>query len=295
MDDEKASSFKRLMSMVIALPLYFFCCTTDSLNNLPVLFASSVVTLACLYEYYAITTVNDTRKPFMFVGMFTAFCINIVMYIYAFGINYGWLPFGGRFDVRVVLFLLVICIGLIGAFQILFRPLKNGIYSLSTTVFGVVLVVVFYSHIILLKSLGDGVFYIILFHGAVMSNDTFGYIGGIIFGKHKTNFTVSPNKSWEGYFSGLLMSVVSLNIAHWVFKTFYGKDLFGYFELVLLGIVLALLGNMGDLIESAIKRDGSQKDSGSIIPGHGGMWDVFDALIFCMPFFYYYLIIKGVS
>jgi len=64
---------------------------------------------------------------------------------------------------------------------------------------------------------------------------------------------------------------------------------------VLLGVALSVLGNLGDLIESAVKRDGSIKDSGSIIPGHGGMWDVFDALIFSMPLFYYYLMLKGVA
>ena len=65
-------------------------------------------------------------------------------------------------------------------------------------------------------------------------------------------------------------------------------------ECTILGIVISILANVGDLIESAVKRDGGFKDSGSIIPGHGGMWDVFDATIFALPLFYYYLVFKGI-
>jgi phosphatidate cytidylyltransferase len=80
-----------------------------------------------------------------------------------------------------------------------------------------------------------------------------------------------------------------------VFDAYYNKPLFTLTEAAILGAVLSLLGHTGDLVESAIKRDGTIKDSGSIIPGHGGMWDVFDALIFSLPFFYYYLVLKGVN
>jgi len=74
-----------------------------------------------------------------------------------------------------------------------------------------------------------------------------------------------------------------------------GVQLFSMIEAAVAGIFLSILGHIGDLVESAIKRDGSIKDSGSIIPGHGGMWDAFDALIFTYPLFYYFLILKGVS
>ena len=66
-------------------------------------------------------------------------------------------------------------------------------------------------------------------------------------------------------------------------------------EAAIVGGFLSLLGNIGDLIESAVKRDGNIKDSGTIIPGHGGMWDTFDAIILSLPIFYYYLILTGVN
>jgi len=73
----------------------------------------------------------------------------------------------------------------------------------------------------------------------------------------------------------------------------YQVELFSLPEAAFLGLLLSVFGNLGDLAESAVKRDGEIKDSGSIIPGHGGMWDVFDALIFTIPIFYYYIIISG--
>ena len=121
-----------------------------------------------------------------------------------------------------------------------------------------------------MKALTDGVYYIIILNVVVMLNDTVAYFGGVLFGKHKTGFPVSPNKSWEGYFSGLLFSVLSMVITNQVYRSFFGKGLFAMVEAVFLGIALSVLGNLGDLVESAVKRDGAIKDSGSIIPGHGG-------------------------
>ncbi|MCP4135996.1 MAG: phosphatidate cytidylyltransferase [bacterium] len=286
MEDTTANSIKRLFSGLIVMPLYYFCFISSSFNSILILLASLVVTLSSLYEFYRMVSVDDTKKPFFFAGMVIAILVNIVFYLYAFGTT---------FDGRISLFLFVLFIGGIAILQLFTRPLQNGIHSLSTTVFGVVYIVMFYSHIILLKSFNDGTYYILILHIVIMSNDIFAYIGGILFGKHKTNYPVSPNKSWEGYFSGILFSVVTMTITAYVMNSVSGKQLFGLLESILLGIVLSILGNLGDLIESAVKRDSSKKDSGSIMYGHGGMWDVFDALIFSMPFFYYYLLFKGVS
>ena len=93
----------------------------------------------------------------------------------------------------------------------------------------------------------------------------------------------------------MLFSILAMIITSQVYAVFFGRNLFSMIEAAILGIILGILGDLGDLIESAIKRDGAIKDSGSIIPGHGGMWDVFDALIFVFPLFYYYLVLKGVQ
>mgnify|MGYP002347918155 FL=1 len=202
--------------------------------------------------------------------------------------------FRSIFDSRIVTAFFMFFIAVILMLQLFTRPLKGAAYSLGITVFGVFYIVLSLSHLILLKSLVDGVYYIIILVAVVMLNDTGAYFGGVMFGKHKAGIEASPNKSWEGYFSGLLFSIVAFIITNQVFASFFSRELFIMIECVFLGIVISIFANIGDLVESALKRDGGFKDSGRIIPGHGGMWDVFDATIFALPFFYYYLIFKGI-
>ncbi len=294
MTEIQKTTIKRILSALVALPVYVFTIVIDW-QSIPMLFCSLIVTMACLYEYYSITDREKEGRAFLKTGMVFAVVVNVVMYLFAFGKLYGYSRYIPAFDARVVLGVISLFMVIIMAFQLFTRPLKGAAYSMGVTLFGVMYIVFFFSHIILIKSLADGVYYIILLNIVVMLNDTMAYFGGVLFGRHKTGFPVSPNKSWEGYFSGLLFSVLAMIITNEVYAAFFDKRLFGMVEAVLLGVALSVLGNLGDLIESAVKRDGSIKDSGSIIPGHGGMWDVFDALIFSMPLFYYYLMLKGVA
>lgn len=295
MTEIQKATIKRVLSAVVALPVYVFTIVTDLGQSIPMLACSLIVTLACLYEYYSITDRGEEGRAFVKTGMVFALVVNVVMYLFAYGKLYGYSRYIPAFDARVVLGVISVFMVAMMALQLFTRPLKGAAYSMGVTLFGVLYIVFFFSHVILLKSLADGVYYIILLNIVVMLNDTMAYFGGVLFGKHKTGFPVSPNKSWEGYFSGLLFSVLAMVITNEVYAAFFDRHLFGMIEAVLLGVALSVLGNLGDLIESAVKRDGSIKDSGSIIPGHGGMWDVFDALIFSMPLFYYYLMLKGVA
>ena len=295
MSDVKKNTLIRVLSAVVALPVYVFTIVTDLAQAIPILVCSLIVTLACLYEYYSITERGEEGSPFLKTGMAFAVVINIVMYLFAFGKLYGYSRYIPIFDARVVMGVMTLFLSVMLVLQLFTRPLKGAAYSLGVTLFGLVYIVFSFSHIILMKALANGVYYIIILNVVVMLNDSFALFGGVLFGKHKTGFPVSPNKSWEGYFSGLLFSVLAMVITNQIYISFFDKSLFSMVEAVILGIVLSFTGNLGDLVESAIKRDGSIKDSGSLIPGHGGMWDVFDALIFSYPLFYYYLILKGVA
>lgn len=295
MSDVKKNTLMRVLSAVVALPVYVFAIVTDFAQSIPILLCSVIVTLACLYEYYQISDKGEEGKPFASYGYAAAVIVNIAMYLFAYGRLYGYSRYIPEFDARVILCIVSVFLSVILAVQLFTRPLKGAIYSTGTTLFGLVYIVFSFSHVILMKALADGVYYVIILNIVVMLNDTFAYFGGVLFGRHKTKFPVSPNKSWEGYFSGLLFSIIAMVITNEVYASFFDRRLFGMMEAVLLGIALSVLGNLGDLVESAVKRDGSIKDSGSIIPGHGGMWDVFDALIFTYPLFYYYLVLKGVS
>ncbi len=288
------STLLRILSALVALPVYAFTIVTDRWYMTPILGCSLLVTLACLYEFYRITDRGEAGKAFMATGIAAAVLVNLMVFYSAFGHMYNWRTLFLPLDVRMLFFILTAALALALALQLFTRPIAGGTYSLGVTALGLVYIVFFFSHIILMRALTNGVYYILLLNIVVMINDSAAYFGGVLLGKHKTNFAVSPNKSWEGYATGLVGSVVATIVTVKIFAALNGPELFGVVESVILGVFLGMAGNLGDLVESAFKRDGSTKDSGSIIPGHGGMWDVFDALIFSFPLFYYYLILRGV-
>jgi len=283
----------RVSTAVVALPLYIFLLVTDSFNAIPILIVSLLISLVCLYEFYQISSEQEEGKPFVWLGLGAGVIINLLMYDLAYGKVNNIFSFIHAEDPRVIFAIIVFSIITIFIIQIFTRPLKGGIYSVAVTIFGFIFIVLSFSHIILLKKLDNGVFYLIMVNVAVMMNDTGAYFGGVLFGKHKVGFAVSPNKSWEGYFSGVLVTMISMIILNQVILSNYNVQLFSLPEAAFLGILLSVFGHLGDLAESAVKRDGEIKDSGSIIPGHGGMWDVFDALIFTIPIFYYYIVLLG--
>ncbi len=288
------STLKRIISAVLGLPIYLFLIITDSFQSIPILLCSTLISLICLFEFFQISDRGEHGRAFVKAGMITGIIINIIMYVFAFGKIYGYTKYIQSFDARVIMCVAIIFTMIILSLQLFTRPLRGGVYSISVTIFGLMYIVLFFSHIILIKALANGLYYLIMLNVVIMINDVAAYFGGIYFGKHKTKFPASPNKSWEGYFSGLLFSIIGAIITNQVFISFYNRALFSIIEAALIGIFLGILGSIGDLVESAVKRDGSIKDSGSIIPGHGGMWDVFDAMIFTMPIFYYALVMLGI-
>ena len=121
-------------------------------------------------------------------------------------------------------------------------------------------------------------FYLLL----VWGNDVFAYLVGVTMGKHRMCERLSPKKSWEGFVGGVMGSAAVGAIAASVLGGSYGVW-------IGLAIVVALSSVVGDLIESMFKRDAGVKDSGAIMPGHGGILDRFDALIISAPFALIYL------
>ncbi len=279
---------QRVITAIVALPVYFYGIITPSFHGIPLLIVSIIISLISLYEFYQISDRGADGRAFVWPGMVAGLLINILMYLFVFGRHIE------RFDARILMALITLVLVVILPLQLFKRPIKGAVYSVSTTVLGLIYIVIPFSHIILMKALVNGVYYIILLNLVIMLNDSAAYFGGVYFGKHKTGFEVSPNKSWEGYFSGLLFSVIGCILCSHVFLVFFGKNLFSMIEAAIVGIVISILGNIGDLIESAFKRDGAIKDSGSIIPGHGGMMDVFDAMILVLPVFYYFLVVIGI-
>ncbi|WP_027405617.1 phosphatidate cytidylyltransferase [Anaerovibrio sp. RM50] len=114
------------------------------------------------------------------------------------------------------------------------------------------------------------------------ASDTFAYFAGCFLGKHKLCEKISPKKTIEGFIGGLLgttASVAGLGV-------FFGLDVI---MMAVLGFFICIVATLGDLVESVVKRYTGIKDSGNIIPGHGGIWDRFDSVIYTVPFVYYFM------
>ena len=165
--------------------------------------------------------------------------------------------------------------------SLIFLVLKEDIKltNISITIFSIFYIPFLFQHIIYL----DGSIYIWLIFITAWGTDTFAYLTGNLFGKNKLCPDLSPNKTVEGFFGGILGSVL-LTIG---FSKYL--NLSPLWELIILSALGAIIAQFGDLAASKIKRITSIKDYGFIIPGHGGILDRFDSILFTAPFVYYFV------
>lgn len=128
-------------------------------------------------------------------------------------------------------------------------------------------------------------FLLISFFCILWANDTMAYIIGLLIGKHKFFERISPKKTWEGSIGGLVFGLAMAYVAF----LFYGE--YSLFHWLMIALIIIIFGALGDLAESSFKRSLKVKDSGSILPGHGGILDRFDSVLFSVPFVFLYLIL----
>jgi phosphatidate cytidylyltransferase len=172
----------------------------------------------------------------------------------------------------------------------LFSPadMKRHLSAWPAYLFGVLYVSVLLGHFILLRQFAHGIAFLFFVLLITWLADTGGFVVGLSLGRHALAPTLSPQKTIEGLIGGVIFSVVGALISHFWFLPF-----FSLWECAILGVGIALVGTLGDLGESAIKRSVRIKDSGTIIPGHGGMLDRVDSLLLTGPVFYYYVILTS--
>ncbi|TGE31211.1 phosphatidate cytidylyltransferase [Desulfosporosinus sp. Sb-LF] len=158
---------------------------------------------------------------------------------------------------------------------------KTLLPEASFNLLSVLYTVVMLSHLYLLRQLPRGLEWTFLTIFLVWATDTGAYLIGRQYGRHLLAPQVSPKKTVEGSLGGLLFSIV---VAFLFWRQVGGISWVAY---IVLGIVIGISAQVGDLFESALKRSAGVKDSGKLIPGHGGVLDRFDSLIFALPVVYY--------
>ena len=117
------------------------------------------------------------------------------------------------------------------------------------------------------------------------ANDSFAYLTGVSFGKHRLFERISPKKSWEGSIGGFVFGLLTA----WVVSMFFKE--FDLIHWMIIAAIIMIFGTFGDLVESLLKRSLNVKDSGNVLPGHGGLLDRFDAVLLAAPAVFVYLIL----
>ena len=170
--------------------------------------------------------------------------------------------------------------------NIAFRQVKGA--DTSTTVFGAVYASFTLSHLVLLRALDSGAELVVIVLASVWAMDVFAYLIGTAFGTHPLAPHISPKKSWEGFAAGTVGT-----IAAWVIGWFLIHSPLPLWYFVVAGVVVSVAALLGDLAESRLKREMGVKDSGKLLPGHGGFLDRFDSLIVVSIVVYYLMLFGG--
>lgn len=233
--------------------------------------AVMLVSILALHEYFALTKTHGTT-PLVWIGHLIGAAI-ILSFCFSGSPLVVLLPSSSALILMAALFLR--------------RDLKPALETTAATLFGPWYVCGLMGAVVsirLIDAMGlPGGHLLLLLFVIIWANDIFAYAAGKTLGRHKLAPQVSPNKTVEGAVAGLVFGV----IAAVIYAHFFLPDL-APSNAALLGTVVGFFGQIGDLCQSLLKRSANVKDSGNILPGHGGMLDRIDSLLFGAPALYYY-------
>jgi phosphatidate cytidylyltransferase len=209
---------------------------------------------------------------------------NIPSFLNSLLILFSLIILNGKFNPIYIIFSLITLCFVYFAIA-LFSKDSNPVSNLAGLFFGLVYITIplVILNLVQQTSVKTAVPYTLALFVFIWTNDTSAYLSGITFGKHKMFERISPKKSWEGFFGGLIMTVAVSLVFYKIFPAI------GYAKWMFFGLLTTLAAVFGDFIESMIKRTAGVKDSGSIMPGHGGILDRIDSLLFAGPVIYIYL------
>lgn len=240
----------------------------------------SVFLLLTLFEFYKISE-NIGYEPSAKIGLICGFLLFIIFFL------------AGSHVIPYRYIFLAILIPLFTLLPDLFDKRKNGFKNSMITIAGIIYIALPYSllsFIIYPWNVADGKFYRWVLIGIfliIWMYDSMAYVFGSMLGKHKICARISPKKSWEGLIGGavfaIIMGIINSVIFHELSLTNW----------VVIAILIVIFGTSGDFFESKLKREAGVKDSGSILPGHGGMLDRFDTVLFAVPVIFVWITLFG--
>jgi phosphatidate cytidylyltransferase len=262
---------KRWITGIVALPFLIYLIYAGG-----VAFASmiAVASLLAFWEYFRIvfdSPDSNLRKVVTAIGYLTA--LSMVAVAYRYSVEMLIVVMGTNIIISSLVFLFF------------FKSNLQMIESIRIQLQGVIYIPLSLSILVLIRNGTDGIAWIFFLLAIIFAGDTSAFYFGTYFGRHKLSPSVSPGKTIEGSIGGFFANILIGS----VFKLFLFPYLswgICFFFFILIGAA----GQVGDLFESALKRMSGVKDSGTILPGHGGILDRIDALLFATPVMYFFII-----
>lgn len=259
---------KRLISAVFGITIFLAALAAPA-----VVFNVSIIALTALaiYEFYKAAGILKI-KPLAASGAFG------VLLAALFGIAH---TDGNIFLYELCFLTAALYIGVIFLLMVLCHKTVTTVNA-ATAFFGAFFPALLYSYLIALRNGGDGRYLIVLLFAAVWAADGGAYFVGVLFGKHPLAPSLSPKKTVEGAIGGIFGAVAAMIIYYFVLKGAFGVEC-SMPVMLLVGVLCAIIGPVGDIAMSAVKREYEIKDYGNLIPGHGGVLDRFDSILLASP------------
>lgn len=263
----------RLAVATIFIPLIL---VLTMIGEVPFLIFVEVLLMLGMLEFSRIVELKQAGiSKFLFVFLGALFPVSA----------YFWRESG-------LLFLVTLSLGASGLALVIVGKAQRGLEKVSAFVFGTTYISCGLGSIVMIRQLPFwsglnhrvGALWVIFVLLSVWSCDTFAYALGKLLGKHQLSGQISPKKTWEGAIGGFFGATLVVPFFHFLFF-----EQAAWVDMFVISIITGVLGQAGDLFESLLKRDVDVKDTSTIIPGHGGILDRFDSLLFVSPLVYFYL------
>jgi phosphatidate cytidylyltransferase len=231
--------------------------------------------LAGTYEFYRMTRL-DRREPLFYLGLLWTLALVLS-------------PHYTQGDPRVLPIVITAAL-IISLILVLRGPSREDSFRRwAWMLAGALYVGWMLSYWLSLRGIDDGRNWVYIAMLTVFANDTGAFFVGRALGRHKLAPAISPAKTWEGAIGGLGCAVLGAVITA-VVLSLVSTYTFAYWQIIVLGLIVSLFAQLGDLVESLLKRNAGAKESGRLLPGHGGILDRFDSIVFVGAVVYYYVI-----
>ncbi len=270
---------KRFITVLLLLPIGIFIVFSRFGNGFPIFLVVLIIVLIISYEIFSLME----RKGYKFYIWINSIAVTIsfvAYYLYGLGVyDIGYL-FTILLAIITIFFLLVLITESISG------KFESSMENIGMSLFGFILLGIFSPIIGLIKMMDMSGWMLTVLLTITFLTDTGGLFFGKIFGRHRISFLSSPNKTLEGYLGSLIFGIISAVFLFIMQRIFAFSTSFSVLEMTLITFAIIISSIIGDLGESTLKRWAHTKDSGDLLPGHGGFFDRFDSVLLSTPVFY---------